>query len=153
MKRVWIAIAGAVVLLAIVYGVRMAERRSSSGVAALLPRTTVAFAHLPDFNSTMDEWHHSDVYQIYREPAVQEFLRKPINQSPKSGAVSTRIQEFQELKARDAFVALTSVADDKPKIIPGFHFRCSQAVADRVIGSWRATINPSAKREQIAYQS
>lgn len=152
MKRLSILIVGVVAILAIVYGVRMAERRSSSGVAALLPRDTVAFAHVPDFNGVMKDWHRSDIYQIYLEPAVQEFLKKPLSRSPKANTVASKVQEFQELDTRDGFIALTSAANDKPKIVAGFEFHCSQSVADRVIGGWRSRMNPSAKRDHVTYQ-
>jgi len=151
MKRMWLVIVSALVVLAIVYGVRMAERHASIGVAALLPRTTVAFAHLPDFGTTMEEWHRSDLYQIYREPAVQEFLKNPL-QSPKPGGIGSQLAEFQELKTSNAFVAVTSIANDKPKLVAGFEYHCNQQTADRVINDWRAKINPSAKREQLDYQ-
>src|SRR3954470_4708377 len=129
MKKLWIPIAGAAALLAIVYGVRMAERRSSTGVAALLPRNTVALAHVPDFNGVINDWHRSDIYQIYQEPAVQEFLKKPLSRSPRTGTVTSKIEEFQELNARDSFMALISAAKDKPKIVAGFEFHCSDSVA------------------------
>jgi len=152
MKRLWILIVGVVAILAIVYGVRMAEHRSSVGVAALLPRDTVAFAHVPNFNGLIKDWHRSDIYQIYLEPAVQEFLQKPLSRSPKTNTVASKIQEFQDLDTRDGFIALTSAANDKPKLVAGFEFHCSQTVADRVIGGWRNGMNASAKRDRISYQ-
>src|SRR5438552_12419445 len=96
-----ILVSAAVVALAIGYGIRLAERRSSGSVAALLPRDAVAFAHLPDFNTTVDEWHRSDIYQIYREPAVQEFLKKPLAKSTAPRSVSGTIHDIQELHAKD----------------------------------------------------
>jgi hypothetical protein len=152
MKRLWIVVLSALVLGAILYGVRMAERRATAGVAGVLPRGTIGFAHLPDFNRTIDEWHQSDIYQIYLEPAVQEFLKKPADQPSQAGSAAARLQEFQELKAKDAFVALTSIANDMPKLVAGFEYHCTDAVADRVIGGWRTKINPSAKRDQIDYE-
>lgn len=153
MRRVlWILISAAVMALAIGYVIRLAERRSSGSVAALLPRDTVAFAQLPDFNATVDEWHRSDIYQIYREPAVQEFLKKPSGKPPASGSISATIHDIQELEARDVFVALTSTQNDKPKLVAGFNFNCSQGVLDRITGNWRSKINPSAKRDRITYQ-
>src|SRR5256885_12890280 len=109
MRRLLLILVGAAVVgLAIGYGIRLAERRTSGSVAALLPRDTVAFAHLPDFNSTVDEWHRSDIYQIYREPAVQEFLKNPLTKSAAARSpISATIYDVQELKAKEAFVALT----------------------------------------------
>jgi hypothetical protein len=154
MRRVfWIMISAAVVALGIGYGIRLVERRSSGNVAALLPRDTVAFAHLPNLNTTIDEWHRSDIYQIYREPAVQEFLKNPGSNPPAAAAsISGTIHDIQELEARDAFVALTSIENDKPKLIAGFNFRCSQEVLDRITGNWRSKINPSAKHDRVSYQ-
>ncbi|HJT80992.1 MAG TPA: hypothetical protein VJ719_07335 [Chthoniobacterales bacterium] len=152
MKRMWLVIVSVLVVLAILYAVRLAERRASMGVASLLPRTTVAFAHLPDFRSSLEDWHRSDLYQIYREPAVQDFLKHPL-QSPKPGGIAVRVQEFQDLEPTNAFVAVTSIANDKPKLVAGFEYHCNQDVADRVIGNWRTKINPSAKREQLEYQN
>ena len=151
MKRMWLVIGSALLVLAILYGVRLAERRAAMGVASLLPRSTVGFAHLPDFRATVEEWHGSDIYQIYREPAVQDFLKNPL-QSPKPGGVAGHLQEFQDLEPTDLFVAVTSIGNDKPKLVAGFEYHCKQDVADRVIASWRGKINPSAKREQIEYQ-
>src|SRR5205814_9338274 len=136
-----ILVAAAVVGLAIGYGIRLAERRTSGSVAALLPRDTVAFAHLPDFNSTVDEWHRSDIYQIYREPAVQEFLKNPLTKPAAARSpISATIHDVQELKAKDAFVALTSIQNDQPKIVAGFNVHCGQAVLDRITGNWRSKI-------------
>jgi hypothetical protein len=152
MKRLlWIGV-GVVAAVGIWYAVRLAQHATSSSIAALLPRETVAFAEVPDINSTIDEWRRSDIYQIYLEPAVQEFLKNPIGKTPTPGSPSATIKDLQELDARDAFVALTSTANDQPKIVAGFHFHCRQSVADRVIGSWRSSINPSAQHERLAYQ-
>ena len=118
-----ILLVGVAAVLAVVYGVRLAQRRTSTSVAGLLPRATVAFAHLPDFNGMVDDWHRSDIYQIYREPAVHDFLQKPISQSGKTATVSDRIGELKQLEAKDAFVAVTSMADDKPKLVGGFRYR------------------------------
>src|SRR3982751_547263 len=112
MKRLLlILIIGAAVFLAVVYGVRLAQHRSSGNIAALLPRGTVAFAHLPDFDGMLNDWHRSDIYQIYREPAVHDFLQKPISQPGKAALVSEQIRELKQLDPKDAFVAVTSVAN------------------------------------------
>ncbi len=43
---------------------------------------------MPDFSRTRDEWRQSDIYQLYREPAVQDFLRKPLDNMPTSKALA-----------------------------------------------------------------
>src|ERR1700731_221716 len=153
MRRVLlIAVIGAAAASALFYVLRQAERGGAADIASLLPRGTVVFAQLPDFNAALSDWHRSDIYQIYREPAVHEFLAKPKSRAPKSQSVSTNIHDIEELDPKDAFIAVTSIANDQPKIVAGFRFRSSQQVVDRLIAKWRAKINPSAKQEKVPYQ-
>ena len=82
MKRFWgwlvtIGLIGAAAWI----GLRLAERPSNTAVSSLLPSGTVALVHFPDFNKTIGQWHHSDIYRIYREPAVQQFLQKPASRA------------------------------------------------------------------------
>jgi hypothetical protein len=124
-------------------------------VTALLPRDTIFFARVPDFNRTRDQWHHSDIYQLYREPAVQDFLRKPLAQTSKTNAVSQTIADIERLEAKDAFVALTSIDNNNPALLAGFRFRGNQAAAEKIVGNWRAKLlekNATATREKIVHR-
>ncbi len=156
MKRIFLLlIAGALAALAIWYGVRISEKTSHAVVSALLPRETIFVAHVPDFNQTRDQWHHSDIYQIYREPTVQDFLRKPLARLPKTDATAQTLQEIEQLDPKDAFVALISIDNNNPRFAGGFRFRGSQDAAEAIVGKWRAKLlekNPTAKREKVAYQ-
>jgi hypothetical protein len=156
MKRILLLlIAGALAALAIWYGVRISEKTSHAVVSALLPRETIFVAHVPDFTQTRDQWHHSDIYQIYREPTVQDFLRKPLARLPKTAATAQTLQEIEQLDPKDAFVALISIDNNNPRFAGGFRFRGSQDAAEAIVGKWRAKLlekNPAAKREKVAYQ-
>src|SRR5437879_11536474 len=156
MKRIFLLlIAGALAALAIWYGVRISEKTSHAAVSALLPSETIFVAHVPDFNQTRDQWHHSDIYQIYREPTVQDFLRKPLSRLPKRDATAQTLQEIEQLDPKDAFVALTSIDNNNLRFAGGFRFRGSQEAAERVIGRWRSELlgrNPSLKRDKLQYQ-
>src|SRR5207244_10660938 len=123
MRRILLLVlAGALAAMVILYGLRIAERTSNAAMAAFLPRETIVFAHVPDLNRTRDQWHQSDIYQLYREPAVQDFLRKPLARGPSKNSVSEMVQEFEQLDPKDIFVALTSMANDTPKFAGGFRF-------------------------------
>ena len=156
MKRVlFLLIVLAVAAFAGWYYWQFSQRVSSSPVAALLPRDTIFVAQIPDFNRTLDEWQHSDLYQLYREPAVQDFLRKPLSNTPKTDVVSQTLGEIEQLAPKNAFVALTSIDNNNPKIVGGFRFRGSQEEAERIIGKWRSMLtgqNSSLKREKVQYQ-
>src|SRR4051812_36676280 len=156
MKRIlFLLIALAVAALGGWYYWQFSQRISSASVAGLLPRDTIFVAQIPDFNRARDEWQHCDIYQLYQEPAVQDFLRKPLANIPKTNAVSQTLLDIEQLAPENAFVALTSVENNNPKIVGGFHFRGSQEEAEGIIGKWRSMLtgqNSSRKREKVQYQ-
>ena len=156
MRRILLlVIAGAAVAVAIWYAWRISQETSSRPVSVFLPRGTIFLAHLPDFNRTRDQWHHSDLYLLCREPAVQDFLRKPLSKLPKKDAASQTLRDFEQLGPRDAFFALTSMDNNNPKFAGGFRFQGSPEDAERVIGKWRSNFlekNLGAKREKLQYE-
>ena len=156
MKRIlFLLIALAVAAFAGWYYWQFSQRFSSAPVAGLLPRETIFVAQIPDFNRARDEWEHCDIYQLYREPAVQDFLRKPLGNVPKTDAVSQTLLDIEQLAPKNAFVALTSIDNNNPKIVGGFHFQGKQEEAERIIGKWRSVLmgqNSSLKREKVQYQ-
>jgi hypothetical protein len=156
MKRIlFLLIAVAVAAFAGWYYWQFSQQHSIAPVAALLPRDTIFMAQIPDFNRARDEWLHCDVYQLYREPAVQDFLSKPLVKAPKTNAVSQTVLEIEKLAPKNAFVALTSIDNNNPKIVGGFRFHGRQEEAERIIGKWRLMLmgqNSSLKREKVQYQ-
>jgi len=152
-RTVLLVIAGAVAVFAIWYVRRISQETSSASVTALLPRETIFLAHVPDFNRTRDQFDHSDVCLLYREPAVQEFLRKPLTKLPKKAAASQTLREIEQLDPKNVFFALTSMANDSLKVVMGFCFREDPNSAEKIITGWcsEALGNPS-DRETIDYQ-
>ena len=156
MKRILFLLIGlAVAAYAGWYYLQFSQRVSSAPAAALLPRETIFVAQIPDFNRAHDEWQHCDIYQLYREPAVQDFLRKPLGNASKTDAVSQTLLEIEQLAPRNAFVALTSIDNNNPKIVGGFHFRATQEEAERIIDKWLSRLTgqtSSPQREKMQYQ-
>jgi len=156
MRRIsLLVIASAAVAVAIWYAWRISQKTSSRPVSVFLPRETIFLAHLPDFNRTRDQWHHSDLYLLSREPAVEDFLRKPLSKVPKKDAASQTLLDFEQLGPKDAFFALTSIDSNNPKFAGGFRFQGSPEDAERVIGKWRSIFlekNPGAKHEKLQYE-
>jgi hypothetical protein len=155
MRRILlIIIALAVAAYAGWYLWNLSQQVSAAPVSRLLPRETIFLAHMPDFTRTRDEWQRSDIYQLYGEPAVQDFLRKPLASLPKTNAGQT-LREIEQLDPKNVFLALTSLEDNNPRLVGGFRFRGSQQEAERVIGRWQAAFaeqNPGAKRSKLEYQ-
>jgi len=156
MKRIiFLVTVGAVAAFAGWYVWNLSQQASSASVSVLLPRETIFLAHMQDFNRTRDQWHQSDLYQLYSEPTVQDFLRKPLANLPKRDAASQTVREIEQLDPKNAFFALTSIDNNSPKLVGGFRFRGSIADTQRVIGKWRSTFlekNPGAKREKLQYE-
>jgi hypothetical protein len=154
-RLIFLLIALAVAAFAGWYYWNLSQQISSAPVSALLPRETIFLAHMPDFNRTRDEWYRSDIYQLYHEPAVQDFLRKPLGNLPKTDTASQTLREIEQLDPKQAFLALISMDNNNPRFVGGFRFRGSKEEAERIISRWRSGFlgqSPAAKREKLQYQ-
>src|SRR6266568_7061942 len=154
MKRLaLLVVIAALAAVGILYGLRRAERTPHATVTALLPRGTIALGHFPDFSRTRDEWHQSDLYKLYQEPAVQAFLNKPLSRVPQRDATSETLSDVERLDLKDAFVAVTSIENNDPHLAGGFRFRGSPSNAEEIIGKWRSNIVRDASvHENLDYQ-
>src|SRR5437016_6052871 len=153
MKRLGlIVLIAAVAAGGIYYGSHRAPSTPHATVTTLLPASTVAFAHLPNFKRTRDEWRESDIYKLYQEQAVQDFF-KPLS-VPRSGATSDTLSDLDRLDPEDAFLAVTLIENDNPHFVGGFRFHGSQASAEEMIGKWRARlVHDNAAHETVDYQT
>lgn len=154
MKRLGLLVLiAAVAAGAVVYTTHRTQSTPHATVTTLLPAATVGFAHAPDFIRTRDEWRGSDVYKLYREPAVQEFL-KPLNNVPQPDAAATTLSDLEKLDPKDTFIAATSVENNNPHLIGGFRFRGNQTDAEQIVAKWRSHIvHDSSARETVDYET
>src|SRR2546423_11979389 len=113
----------------VVYTVKRAQSTAHANVTALLPRGTIALAHVPDFKRTREDWHQSDLYKLYQEPAVQDFLNRPLSKIPPQGTASETASALERLRIPDAFVAVTSIENNNPQLSGGFQFPRGQSEA------------------------
>ena len=152
-RLILLVLIAALAAVGILYGLRRAERTPHATVTALLPRGTIALAHFPDFNRTRDEWHGSDIYKLYQEPAVQDFLNKPLSKVPQRATAADTAGEIERLDLKDAFVAVTSIENNNPHFVGGFRFRGSQSDAEKIIDKWRSQIVRDASiHESVDYE-
>ncbi|MDQ2659169.1 MAG: hypothetical protein M3Y03_01990, partial [Verrucomicrobiota bacterium] len=158
MKRFFLfLLVGAAAAIGIWYAMRSGGLRSSSAsVTALLPKETLAFVHVPDVNGTRSKWHETEIYKMWREPAVQDFLQKPLSKAPQTNSVRQKLQQMDELQMKDVFLAITSWENKQVKMLAGFRFKGSEADAEKVIGQWRAKVQEKAsdvKHETLTYEN
>jgi len=123
----------------IYYASHRAQSTPHATVTTLLPAQTVAFAHLPDFQRTRDEWHQSDIYKLYQEPSVQDFL-KPLRNVPRQDTNSQTLGDLERLDPKDAFLAVTSIENNNPHFVGGLRFRGNQSSAEEVVSKWRSRL-------------
>lgn len=156
MRKIQLLIlAAAVAAGAIWWGFYRTHHTSSRAVTALLPKETLALAHVPDFNRSRNEWHRTDLYQLWQEPAVQEFLAKPRSKVPTNGQVGRTVDEISTLEMKDAFFALISIEASAWKWDGGFRCAGDAGKAAKLVEQWRARILGGAadeKHETIDYQ-
>jgi hypothetical protein len=156
MRKLQLLILAAAVAAGIIWwGFYRTHHTSSLGVASLLPKETLALVHLPDFNRSRDEWHRTDLYQLWKEPAVQDFLSKPRSNVPAQGRIGQTVDEVSTLEMKDAFFAVISIESSAWEWDGGF--RCAGDIekAAKLVEEWRARIlggSPDAKHETIEYQ-
>ena len=147
---------GAAAAIGIWYAMRTGGlRTSSANVTALLPKETTALIHVPDVNGTRAKWHETDLYKLWREPALQDFLQKPLSKTPKSEAVRQKLQQMESLQMKDAFLAITSWENNELKMLGGFRFKGKPEEAEKVIGKWRTRAQqgaPEVKHEKLTYE-
>jgi hypothetical protein len=124
-------------------------------VPELLPKTTLFLVHVPDLRRARKRWQASDLYQIWREPAVQSWLHKPLGRLPQSDKDGQALEEFLQLGPTHTFVALVSLRNNEPRLVGGFHFseapeKAKEFIAQRE-GQWWAKAS-DAKHETIVYE-
>jgi len=156
MRKLQLLILAAAVAAGIIWwGFYRTHHTSSLGVASLLPQGTLALVHLPDFNRSRDEWHRTDLYQLWKEPAVQEFLAKPRSNFSAQGRIGQTVDEISTLEMKDAFFAVISIESSAWKWDGGF--RCTGDVekAAKLVEEWRARMlggKPDVKHQTMDYQ-
>jgi hypothetical protein len=140
---------------AIWLGLYRSRHTSSAAVTALLPRDTLAFVHMPDFNRSRAELHQTDLYQIWTEPAVQDFLQKPRSKIPTKEGLGPTLDECESLQVKDAFIAVLNIEQSAWKIVGGFRFKGDPENAEKIVANWKAKLlgkAPDSKQETVDYQ-
>src|SRR4051794_7135266 len=148
-------LAAAVAAGAIWWSFYRTHHTSSLGVASLLPKETLAVFHVPDFNRSRDQWHRTDLYQLWKEPAVQEFLAKPRSKVPTEGHVGATVEEMASIDMKDAFFAVVSIESSAWKWDGGFRCAGDADKGAKLVESWKGRVfaeGTELKQETLDYQ-
>lgn len=137
------------------YGFYRSRHTSSTAVASLLPKGTLALIHLPDFNRSRAELHKTDLYQLWEEPAVKDFLQKPRAKMAPNAAMGPTVDEIASLEMKDAFIAVVAVENSAWRIVGGFRFKGDGADAEKIVANWREKLvgtGAEVKHDIVEYQ-
>src|SRR5437764_590536 len=139
MKRLLLVIVLLVIAaLTAYYITRQHPAAVPSTIANLLPADTALFIHLPDAEKNAQAWHRTDLFQLFSEPAVQDFLQKPKSHLPEKGSVREIWNDSASLRIRNAFLATNSF--DSLRLIGGFEFRCGEKEGQALIERWQSKL-------------
>src|SRR5438477_10698602 len=154
MKRLLLVILlGVIAALTAYYIVRQHPAAVPSTIANLLPADTALFIHMPDAEKNRDAWHRTDLYQLYSERTVQDFVQKPISRFPEKGPVKEAWHDSASLRMRNPFLATNNF--DSLRLVGGFEFRCQEKEAENVIERWKSrllTKAPGTERSSADYE-
>ena len=153
-KLLAVVVAALVIAVALWVAMRIERANRRITVAELLPQSTLLLAHIPDFQRTREQWHASDLYALWREPSVKAWLQEPLARIGKGGGSRRTLNDFLALEPQDGFLALTSLENNEPKFVGGFHFNQSTEKTRRFIEEREAPLlakSGSAKREKVSY--
>ncbi|MBA2432390.1 MAG: hypothetical protein H0V56_09780 [Chthoniobacterales bacterium] len=152
MKRVLLPVAALALLGAgLWFGLTSGAKSPSLAVAALLPKETLAVVHLPDLNTTRAQWQQTDIYRLWSEPAVQDFLARPLSRNPDAWAGAQQLEQFEPLEAKDLFVAVVPVGERNLRLLGGFRFKGTRQDVEKLLGPWRERSWP-ARPETVQHQ-
>jgi hypothetical protein len=154
-KFVAVLVIALVVAAAVWVILRIQQAKRVAVVPELLPQKTLLLVEVPDFQRTRTRWHASDLYQIWREPSVQAWLQKPLARLPKERGGRKTLEDFLQLGPTRGFLALTSLENNEPKLIGGFHFDQSPEEARKFVEQREKDLlakTANAKRETIIYE-
>lgn len=97
------------------------SRYGISDSAAIVPAEAVVFVALPDMVQTSIRWHQTSLAKIGAEPAMQEFLERPLSLLGQEG-IDEATGILSRLKPGRAFIAVNNVTETAITAVLGFQF-------------------------------
>jgi len=147
MKRFLLfALIGLIVAFLLLFVLRRQPGAAHPAAASLLPSDAALLFEIPNAEKNREDWHRTELYALYREPAVQAFLQKPKAQLQEHSALIHEWREAGKLRMRDTFLATNSF--DALRLVGGFEFRCSEKEANTVIEGWKSRLLGKAGNAQ-----
>ena len=112
---------------------------SAGAVAEILPASTQLLLAVPDLPGTVSAWKTTDLYQIWNEPEVRDFLAKPLSKLPPHEDFNAKLAQVVRLRPTNLFVALTGTEDkaNRPLLLAGFEFQGGKEAVETLLAEPR----------------
>ncbi len=108
--------------------------------ALYLPEDTVVYLTVTDTMRTAQRWQETDLMRIAKEPAVHEFLKKPLEKLGKMGKGEAE-EILNGLKPLRIFWAVTSVRSTDVSWVGGFQYAGGSKELHHALDRLRAQLN------------
>ena len=130
---------------------------ASENAGAWLPADTQLLLSVPDVEGTLAEWKTTDLYQIWAEPEVQDFLARPLSKLPPHQDFEDTAAAVIRLSPTNVFLALTSLDEktNQPHAVAGFDFRGDKAEVEPLLAGPKDALRrqwPGGKADLTEYQ-
>ena len=156
MKKLFAVILIALAVAAAIWiAVRVELSWRTVTVPELLPQNTLLLVQAPDVKQMQARWRESALYQIWREPSVQVWSNKLLEQFRRDHQGSQNFHDFIGLGPSRVFAAVTSIDNSEPRLVGGFHFEAAPEEVRKFIEARAAKWWPQAvavKRETLLYR-
>ncbi len=136
-RLLFLAALTAIVIAAVWFSLQGSQAHSTKAITTLLPRDTIALVYLPDFKEARDGWRQTDLYRLWREPAMQQFLARPLERSTRPGELRAALGRLDQLGLQAVFAALIAWDKEEPRFAAGFRFTGDRAEVEQFVASFR----------------
>ena len=122
-----------------------------------LPADTQLLLSVPDVEGTLAEWKTTDLYKIWTEPEVQDFLARPLSKLPPHQDLDVTVGKVIHLSPTNVFLAVTAMDEktNQPHVIAGFDFKGDKAEVEQLLAGPKDTLrkqSPGGKADLVEYQ-
>ena len=130
---------------------------ASENAGASLPAETQLLLSIPDVEGTLSDWRTTDLYKIWAEPEVQDFLARPLSKLPPHQDFADIMAKVVRLSPTNVFLALTSLDEktNQPHAVAGFDFKGDKAEVEQLLAGPKDALRkqwPGGKADLIDYQ-
>jgi len=157
-KAVLTIVAAGIVAGGVATGILVLKKKSAGGFSAaeVLPAETIALVEFPDLKTTGLRWKETSLWKIAHEPEVQAFLERPRAQLPKNETWEAVKTHLRQASVRDAFVAVTAIENNNPRVVGGVSFDGSRKEIEALVAKAREKARaaaPEGKADLIRYNT